>query len=157
MSVKRNGAVVSSAARSLVYSSSTETYNTDFFAYLPLSTTAAQNTFEVSIRSRRLATSYASQTFPAFLQFATDQHMPYLLVASVYEIQLQAFRRFRIHKQIGRIMSPVWTVHLHLLFLRQKKRQILRRLQRQTLRRRPQLDVEQSNLLEMVPVHHFLS
>lgn len=85
MTVKRNGGLVSSAARGLSYSSSTETYNTDFSSYVSLSSTASQNIFEVNIRSRKLSTSYASQTFPAFQQFTSDQHMPYMVVASVYE------------------------------------------------------------------------
>lgn len=85
MTVKKNGVVVGSASRGLTYVSATETYNTDFYAFLPLSTSSSQNTFEISIRSKKLSTSYASQTFPSFQQFTSDQHMPYMLVASVYE------------------------------------------------------------------------
>lgn len=85
MTVKKNGAVVGSSSRGLTYSSTTETYNTDFYSYLPLSTSTSQNVFEVSIRSRKLSSSYASQTFPSVLKFTSDQHMPYLLMASVYE------------------------------------------------------------------------
>lgn len=85
MTVKNNGALVSSASKGITYSAVTETYNTDFYSYLPLSTSASQNVFEVSIRSRKLSTSFASQTFPSFQQFTSDQHMPYMIVASVYE------------------------------------------------------------------------
>jgi Matrixin len=85
MSVKQNGSLVSTASRALSYSSLTETYNTDFSSYLPLHPSGTQNVFEVSIRAKRLSTTYAAQTFPSFSQFTSDEHLPYLVVASLYE------------------------------------------------------------------------
>jgi hypothetical protein len=85
MTVKQNGALVSEASRSMSYSLTTDTYNPDFSVFLPLGVTSMSRIFEVSVRSRRLSSTTAAQTFPSFLQFSNDQHMPYLLVTSLYE------------------------------------------------------------------------
>lgn len=85
MSVKKNGVTQPSAARALSYSSATETYNPDFEAFLPLDATLSNNHFEVSLKSKRLSNTYAAQTFPSYIQFASDQYLPYLIIASLWE------------------------------------------------------------------------
>ncbi|MCM2349557.1 MAG: matrixin family metalloprotease [Bacteriovoracaceae bacterium] len=89
MSVKMNGTTVSNAFRGLSYFSDTETYQTDFSSEVPLSSVNTSNTFEVSIRSRLLTGSYIAQTFPSFGEFSSDQYLPYLFVASLWEMTPQ--------------------------------------------------------------------
>lgn len=85
MTVKQNGTALSSASRGISYSTLDETYNTDFYVHLPLSSSPENNLFEVNISSRKLSSSYTAQTFPSFSQFTSDAYLPYLMVASIYE------------------------------------------------------------------------
>lgn len=83
--IKKNGVTDATLNRAMSYSSSTETYNTDLEAYVPLNASTAMNNFQVNIRARRLSNTYSAQTFPSYIQFASDQHLPYLIVASIWE------------------------------------------------------------------------
>jgi hypothetical protein len=85
MTVKQNGVLIPDASRSMSYSLTTGTYNPDFSVFLPLGVTGASRIFDVSLRSRRLSSTTAAQTFPSFLQFSNDQNMPYLLITSLFE------------------------------------------------------------------------
>ncbi len=80
--VKRNGLLVG-GPYNISYSTLTETYDTDISSLLPLSATAAENLFEVSIRAKKLSTVLALQTFPEIQAFVTNQHLPYLLISSL--------------------------------------------------------------------------
>ena len=92
MSVNMNGVTISDAGRKREFSETTETYQTDFSSYLQLSSNSAINNFEVNIHSRVLSSSYIAQTFPSFKQFTSDQYLPYLLVASIWELTPQGLR-----------------------------------------------------------------
>ena len=91
MTIKQNGSTIISASKSMSYSSVTETYQTDFHSYLPLAINQSQNIFEVSIRARRLSASYTAQTFPSFLEFTSDQHLPYLITLSLEQQATQGY------------------------------------------------------------------
>lgn len=92
MSVNMNGVTISDAGREREYSEITETYETDFSSYLQLSSNSAINNFEINIHSRVLSSSYIAQTFPSFKQFTSDQYLPYLFVASIWELTPQGLR-----------------------------------------------------------------
>ena len=49
----------------------------------PLSTTTAQNTFEVEIQAKKLSTLNSSYSIPDFLSFGSVNNLPYLLVMSI--------------------------------------------------------------------------
>jgi hypothetical protein len=85
MTVKKNGFGVPAATRALTGPFANGTYNTDFESLILLSATQAQNIFEVSLKSRKLTPSLITQTYPASLEFSTDQHLPYLLIVSIWE------------------------------------------------------------------------
>jgi hypothetical protein len=76
-----------SAQRSLVYSTVTDTYNTDFETFVPVSNIAANNMFEINIRSKKLGTSYTSSTFPSAETFSSSTYLPYLVIVSLWEDQ----------------------------------------------------------------------
>jgi hypothetical protein len=52
---------------------------------LPLGNDPSQNLFEVSVRAKKLSSSYAAQTFPSYMKFTSDQHQPYLIISSILE------------------------------------------------------------------------
>jgi hypothetical protein len=81
MTVSRNGIPLGTyqITKSLV----TQTYSTDLSAFLALDSTAANNIFEVDIRSRKLSTVIALQTYAELEQFVTNEYLPYLLTASL--------------------------------------------------------------------------
>ncbi len=84
LDVRRNNVVV--ASRSLAYSAVTKTYDMDLSALLPLSSTASENVFELQISSRRLdPVFHLPKTFPSYDVFSSEDHMPYLLVLSLWE------------------------------------------------------------------------
>lgn len=90
MTVKHNNNPVPAATRKMEKSSVTKTYETDFFAFLPLSLSAGQNFFEVNIKAQKLLSPY--ETFPAFKKFTNEQHLPFLMVASLYELRPEGMR-----------------------------------------------------------------
>lgn len=81
MIVKKNG--VSLGTYQMKKSPVTLTYDTDMTAFIPLDSNPASNFFEVSIRSKKLSTVLALQTYAELEKFVTNQHLPYLLVASL--------------------------------------------------------------------------
>lgn len=85
MFVEQNGTVVPSASRALVGPLSNGTYSTDFEALIPLSSSQEVNVYNVNIRAKKLDATIIDKTFPAAAQFTTEEHMPYLIVASVWE------------------------------------------------------------------------
>lgn len=85
--VKNNIMSYVSAQRSLVYSNVTDTYSTDFETFVPVSTIAANNMFEIDVRSRKLGTSYTSSTFPSADTFSSGTYLPYLVIVSLWEDQ----------------------------------------------------------------------
>ncbi len=82
MIVKRNGVQVA-GPNNITYSNLTQTYDTDLTSLIPLSATASENIFEVSLRSKKLSTVLALQTFPELETFVTNQYLPYLLLSSI--------------------------------------------------------------------------
>ena len=84
MKIKRTGQSASTI-KNISYSSITETYNPDFYVDLPLGNDPSQNLFEVSVRAKKLSSSYAAQTFPSYMKFTSDQHQPYLIISSILE------------------------------------------------------------------------
>lgn len=85
--VKNNIQTYVSAQRTLVFSTVTDTYSTDFETFVPVSSIAANNMFEIDIRSRKLGTSYTSSTFPSAENFSSGTYLPYLVVVSLWEEQ----------------------------------------------------------------------
>lgn len=85
LSFKRGGVALGSSVKPLVYDSGTETYSTDYETFIPLDSNPLNNIFEISVKSRKLASSIVAQTFPSAALFSTDQYLPYLLVTSIYE------------------------------------------------------------------------
>lgn len=63
---------------------STGTYFTDFDSFIPLSSNPDDNVFDIEVRGKLLQ-SYAGLTFPSFATFTSDQHMPYMIITSLYE------------------------------------------------------------------------
>ncbi len=90
MKIRRNGVLVSTATRNLLYSPQTKTYVTDFYTDLSLSSNPAENNFEVMIRSKKL--DVIAETFPSYIQFFSEKHLPYLLISSVMESTTQGLR-----------------------------------------------------------------
>ena len=90
MTIFRDGVEINSSLRSLSYSADTGTYDTDFYALIPLSSIPSENIFEVRIRSRRLA--YSTETFPTYKIFSNNELMPYLLNSSLYELTTSGLR-----------------------------------------------------------------
>ena len=86
MTVRMNGTPLTAATRTLSYSTTTETFQTDFNSIIQLSTNPSVNNFQVNLRSRPLTSSYVAQTFPSFNQFSSDAYLPYLLIASLWEL-----------------------------------------------------------------------
>jgi hypothetical protein len=85
--VKNNIMSYVSSQRSLAYSSVTDTYSTDFEAFVPVSSIASNNMFEIKVRSKKLGTSYTSLTFPSADTFSSSTFLPYLVVVSLWEEQ----------------------------------------------------------------------
>lgn len=83
MSVKQNDNLIAAASRKMEKSIITKTYETDFHSFLPLSFSTVQNVFEVNIKARKLTSPY--ETFPDYKLFTNDQHLPFMIVASLYE------------------------------------------------------------------------
>ncbi len=81
MIVLRNGVPVGSYQISK--SPVTLTWDTDMMAYLPLDNNPANNIFEVQIRSKKLSTTIALQTYAELEKFVTNQYLPYLLIAGL--------------------------------------------------------------------------
>ncbi|WP_408098490.1 matrixin family metalloprotease [Peredibacter sp. HCB2-198] len=100
--IKKNGVTDTTLNRALSYSPSTETYNPDFEALIPLSASTAQNNFQVNVRARRLSGTYSAQIFPAYIQFTSDQHLPYLIIASIWE---QSGAQYRPIIDTGALLS----------------------------------------------------
>jgi hypothetical protein len=70
----------------LTKSNITETYNPDFEVYLPLeSGSANRNNIEIKVRSKKLGTTFASQTFPSFTSFSSGTYLPYLVIVGLYD------------------------------------------------------------------------
>lgn len=82
VTIKQNNQITVFEHKTLTESDITDTYKADYAVFLPMSSDPTRNIFEISVKAKRL--SYAAQTFPAYLQFSSDQHLPYLLVASLY-------------------------------------------------------------------------
>lgn len=92
MVIKQNDLVVTSANRSLIGPMVNGTYNTDFEAFVPLNTTSTVNNYEIDIRARKLSAYLTSQTFPAYNDFTSGEHMPYLLIVSLWEMTPQGMQ-----------------------------------------------------------------
>lgn len=59
------------------------TYSTDMSQTISLSTESSLNIFDIKIRAKRLGTSMIPLTFPSPSLFASETHLPYLLVLSL--------------------------------------------------------------------------
>lgn len=81
MVVTRDGVQV--GTYSISFSGVTGTYDTDMESLIPLSSTASENFFEISIRSKKMSTVLSLLTFPEIEAFVTNKHLPYLLLASI--------------------------------------------------------------------------
>lgn len=81
MDISQDGMPV--VSKKLEKSLVTQTYQTDFQVLLPLSFSPVQNKFEVSVKAKKL--QYVSETFPSSGTFSSDRHLPFLIVASLYE------------------------------------------------------------------------
>lgn len=84
--VNGTGATLVNGVRSLVLSGSTDTYSTDYEAYLPLNSAGGiGNNFEIRIKSRKLSTTVAAATFPSQATFSSSSYLPYLVVVSLWQ------------------------------------------------------------------------
>lgn len=81
MQVRKNGALI--GTYNITFSGVTQTYRTDLEARIPLDNNASLNFYELSIRSKKLSTVTALQTFAELEQFTTNQYLPYLLMTSL--------------------------------------------------------------------------
>lgn len=81
MIVSRNGVPVSS--QGISPPGIAGTYNTDINSFLPLSSVASENFFEIAIRAKKLSSFLALQTFPEIEAFLSNRYLPYFLVASI--------------------------------------------------------------------------
>lgn len=87
MIASQNGVLLPDVNLGINYSVLNGTYNTDFESLVPLSLSASENFFSYKIRSRKLQTAFAALTFPSFDKFANDSYLPYLVIASVWEMR----------------------------------------------------------------------
>lgn len=84
--IKNNARTIVNDYTTLRYSFTTETYSTDFETYIQLESGAIdRNNLEINVRSMKLGTSNASQTFPSFSSFSSSTYLPYLLIVGLYE------------------------------------------------------------------------
>jgi predicted Zn-dependent protease len=90
----QNGVALPAFHQGISYSGVYQTYSTDMEAILPLSGTASNNIFDVSLKSRKLSNFYIAQTFPSSDVFSTGSQLPYLLVMGIWE-------------DIGGVLTPV--------------------------------------------------
>lgn len=81
MRVFQNGLLI--ADETLSTSFSLGTFDTDLAVSSLLSTTPSENVFAIEIRGRKLTNSLVDKTFPSPGQFATEGHMPYLLLLGI--------------------------------------------------------------------------
>ncbi len=61
------------------------TFNTNLSMMQPLSALASENIFDVEIRARNLDDALVFLSFPSWRQYASDKHMPYLLMLGIQE------------------------------------------------------------------------
>lgn len=86
VNIKNTARTLVNNYETLRYNSTTETYSTDFESYLQLENGASdRNNFEISVRAKKLGTSYSSQTFPSFTSFSSSSYLPYLVIVGLYE------------------------------------------------------------------------
>ncbi len=83
--VRNAGSSFVTGQRTLVYSSVTDTYSTDYETFIPLSSIAVNNMLEIKIRSKKLGTTFTSLTFPAADTFSSGTFLPYMVVVSLWE------------------------------------------------------------------------
>lgn len=80
MVVRQNGVEVGTYQ---IVPTAVQTFTTDMVAFLSLDSNPANNVFEIDIRSRKMGTALASQTFAELEAFVTNQYLPYLLTTSI--------------------------------------------------------------------------
>ena len=85
MKVKKGGVNYPGASRYMSYSGVTETYNPDFEAFIPLDLNTNLNEFEIRISAKKLENFYLAQMFPSVETFTSSEHLPYLIVSSLWE------------------------------------------------------------------------
>lgn len=61
------------------------TFNNDMNVTQPLSSIASENVFEIEIRARTLNDAQIFLTYPSWVQYGSDSHMPYLLMLGIQE------------------------------------------------------------------------
>lgn len=83
--VRHEGSTIASVPGVVTLLPSTDTYDTDLEAMLPLSNVVGDNVYEIRIRARRLGSSMVAQMFPAYEAFSSSRYLPYLLQTSLYE------------------------------------------------------------------------
>ncbi len=90
----QNGVALPAFHQAISYSGVYQTYSTDLEATLPLSATATNNIFDLSLKSRKLSNFYIAQTFPSSDIFSTGTQLPYLLVMGIWE-------------DVGGVLTPI--------------------------------------------------
>lgn len=86
MEVFHNGTKVSGAGRKREQQLLTDTHTIDFSSYIELSSVSAVNQFQVRLHAKLLSSSLAAATFPSLSLFSSETHLPYLMVASLWEM-----------------------------------------------------------------------
>ncbi len=92
MNFSQNSVSLPGFQKEISFDASTGTYNTDMSALLPLSASASENIFDLAIKARRLSNYYIAQTFSSPTLFTSTTHMPYLVIASVWEFSGGEYR-----------------------------------------------------------------
>jgi len=85
MELFQYGTKLSGAGRKRELQPLTETHKIDFSSYIELSHLNAANQFEVRLQAKFLTSTIAAATFPSLSIFSSETHLPYLLVASLWE------------------------------------------------------------------------
>lgn len=80
MIVRQNGAVIGTYE---IVPTAVQTYTTDMTALVSLDANPANNVIEIDIRSRKMGTVLASQTFAELQTFVNGDNLPYLLMTSI--------------------------------------------------------------------------
>lgn len=100
MEIFQSGVKIPGAGRKREPQALTETHNIDFSSYIELSHLNAANQFEVRIHAKVLSSSIAAATFPSLSLFSSETHLPYLVVASLWEMTPQGLQPILNNGQI---------------------------------------------------------
>lgn len=85
MKIFQNGVEIQDARRKREFQTLTSTHQIDFSSFIELSNNNAANKFEIRLQAKALSSTFAAATFPSLSIFSSETHLPYLMVASLWE------------------------------------------------------------------------